>query len=355
MTDLVERIGPVVGFLIALTVVAEVADRAGVFDVAGHWAARAARGRVLRLWLLIVVLATVSTIVLSLDTTAVLLTPVVLAVAAQAELDGTVFALTTVWLANTASLLLPVSNLTNLLALHSFSAIPDHPSYLSVMWIPALVAIVATVVVTALLHRRSLRGRFRVAEPASSHDRVLLIVSAAVCIALAPLFVSGVMPVIPASLAAVVLLVTLALRDRAGLRELKVPWKTVVAVVALFAIVDFAGPRGLTHAISAVAGHGDSVLDLLRLGGAAAGMANLVNNLPSYLAVEPATGTAARHAALLVGVNAGSIVTIWGSVATLLWRDRCRRAGLDISLRTFTWQSALVALVVVTSAVLAIG
>ena len=50
--------------------------RAGLFDVTGHWAARAAKGSVLRLWLLVVVLATASTIVLSLDTTAVLLTVV---------------------------------------------------------------------------------------------------------------------------------------------------------------------------------------------------------------------------------------------------------------------------------------
>ena len=50
-----------------------------------------------------------------------LLTPVVIAVARQLGLSAVPFAMTTVWLANTASLLLPVSNLTNLLALHHFS------------------------------------------------------------------------------------------------------------------------------------------------------------------------------------------------------------------------------------------
>src|SRR4051794_29696226 len=79
-------------------------------------AARLARGSVLGLWLLVVLVAVVATAVLSLDTTAVLLTPVVLALAAQLGLDRALFAYTAVWLANTASLLLPVSNLTNLLA-----------------------------------------------------------------------------------------------------------------------------------------------------------------------------------------------------------------------------------------------
>ena len=123
LLDLATRVGPVLIFLIAITVVAEIADAAGVFDVAGHWAARAGRGRTWLLWLLVVGLSCLSTIVLSLDTTAVLLTPVVIAVARQLRLNPLPFAMTTVWLANTASLLLPVSNLTNLLALHRFSAL----------------------------------------------------------------------------------------------------------------------------------------------------------------------------------------------------------------------------------------
>lgn len=354
MADLLERIGPVIGFLLALTVVAEIAQRAGVFDVAAHWAARAARGSVLRLWLLIVLLATVSTIVLSLDTTAVLLTPVVLTVARQAGIPPVAFALTTVWLANTASLLLPVSNLTNLLALHSFSHIPSHPSYVSTMWRPALAAIVATVVVAGLLHRRTLRGRFTTAAPADPHDRVLLVVSAVVCCALAPLFVSGIAPVYAAAAAAFVLLVVLAVRDRAFLTEIKLPWLTVAAVVILFVAVDYAGRRGLTDVIGTLTGHGDGVIELLRLSGASALLGNIGNNLPAYLAIEPVTGSLDRHAALLIGVNAGPIVTIWGSVATLLWRDRCRRAGIHVRLGTFTWQSLLVAVAAVVAATLAL-
>ena len=59
------------------------------------------------MWLLFVALAVACTVFLSLDTTAVLLTPVGLAVAAQLGLSPVPFALTTLWLANTASLLLP--------------------------------------------------------------------------------------------------------------------------------------------------------------------------------------------------------------------------------------------------------
>lgn len=354
MADLAERIAPVLGFLVALTIVAEIADRAGLFDVTGHWAARAAKGSVLRLWLLVVLLATVSTIALSLDTTAVLLTPVVLAIARRADVDRTVFALTTVWLANTASLLLPVSNLTNLLALQSFSRMPESTGYLQLMWRPALAAIVATILVTAVLHRRTLRGRFTATEPAQPHDRFLLVLSAVVCVGLAPFFVSGVTPVYPAAVAALVLLAALAWRDRTGLRELKLPWATVVAVVVLFVLVNLAGRHGLTHLLRLAAGTGDDAVDLLRLAASSAGLANVGNNLPAYLAMEPVAGTGRRLAAVLAGVNTAPIVTLWGSVATLLWRDRCRRADSEVPLWTYTWRSAVVAIACVVAATLAI-
>jgi arsenical pump membrane protein len=121
--SLLHRVGPILAFLVCVTIVAELADGLGVFSTLAQGAARLAQGSVLGLWLLIVGVAVTSTAVLSLDTTAVLVTPVVLALARQLGLDVALFAYTAVWLANTASLFLPVSNLTNLLAL---SALPSH-------------------------------------------------------------------------------------------------------------------------------------------------------------------------------------------------------------------------------------
>ncbi len=71
------------------------------------------------LFLLFCLLATLSTWVLSIDTTAVLLAPIGLTLAAELGISALPFAFAAVWLANTASLLLPVSNLTNLLAQES--------------------------------------------------------------------------------------------------------------------------------------------------------------------------------------------------------------------------------------------
>ena len=72
--EVLGRIAPVLLFLVGVTVIAELADTAGVFDAAARRAAHLGRGRTWRLWVMVVVVASASTIVLSLDTTAVLLT-----------------------------------------------------------------------------------------------------------------------------------------------------------------------------------------------------------------------------------------------------------------------------------------
>ena len=357
LTDLAVRVGPVLIFLVAITVVAEIADAAGVFDVAGHWAARAGHGHTWLLWLLVVVLSCLSTIFLSLDTTAVLLTPVVVAVARQLRLSPLPFAMTTVWLANTASLLLPVSNLTNLLALHRFSALGlGYTGYIRLALWPALAAIAATVVVLGTLHLRALQGRYSTEAPPAPHDRTLLRIAAAVCIALGPAFVSGVVPAVPASVAALILVGTLVVRNRPLLRTVKVPWAIVLAISALFVVVDLALGHGLRELLGGWVGTGNGPADLLRISAVAAGTANVANNLPAYLALESVTDADPRRLmALLIGVNVGPLVTIWASLATILWRERCRRAAITISLWRFAWQGALCAVAATLAATLTLA
>ena len=187
--DLANRVGPILVFLVAITVVAELADGIGLFAIIARWAAVLGRGSVLGLWLLVVLVATVATAVLSLDTTAVLLTPVVLVLARRLGLSQELFAFTAVWLANTASLVLPVSNLTNLLAYARLR--PAGVAFTPLMWAPALAVWVVTVVLLAVAFRRRLRGRYEVPKPFRVDDRGLLIVAGVVCAGLGPAFVLG--------------------------------------------------------------------------------------------------------------------------------------------------------------------
>ena len=354
---LVERVTPILVFLVAITVVAEISDLAGLFDTLAHRAARLAGGRVVVLWLLIVGLAVASTVVLSLDTTAVLLTPVAITVARQVRAPALPFAMTTLWLANTASLLLPVSNLTNLLALHPFSGLGVGTlRYIRLMALPALAAIVATVAVLWLLHRRELRHTYTTPPPASPHDRVLMQISGGVCLLLAPAFVAGIQPALAALPAALVLLAATYWRAPELLRRITVPWLTVLGICVLFVVVDAALRAGLEGWLRTVVGHGTGVVDLLRVSGVGAVTSNGINNLPAYLALEPTvTDSPRRLAALLVGVNAGPIVTMWGSVATLLWAARCRTAELTVQPGRIARTGLLCAVAAVTAATLALA
>ncbi len=110
------RLAPVVAFLAAVLVLARLCDGEGLFDAAGAAMARATSGGQHRLLASVFAISAAVTAVLSLDATVVLLTPVVLVTARRLSVPVRPHAYATAHLANSASLLLPVSNLTNLLA-----------------------------------------------------------------------------------------------------------------------------------------------------------------------------------------------------------------------------------------------
>lgn len=327
------RILPILGFLICITVVAELADVIGVFRAAAYGAARLARGSVLRLWLLMVLVCAASAAVLSLDTTAVLITPVMLLLARRLDLDLRLFAYTAVWLANTASLILPVSNLTNLLAMTRFASgasgerIVGVGAYAGLMWPAAAAAFLITVGTLAVMFRRSLRGRYAMPGWRPVGDRVLFGLALAVCLGLGPAFALGVDVLVAAAAGALILVIGCLFRRRQLLHLKLVPWRLVSGVTVLFGIVQFGHQHGLADALAGLAGPDTRLLPMAVTSAVAA---NLVNNLPAYLALEPLAGTPERMAALLVGVNVGPLILPWGSLATLLWASRCRTAGVRV-------------------------
>ena len=355
-TALAERIGPIMVFVTAATVVSHLADDAGLFRVLTRFTARLARGRTFALWLLVLALATASSVFLSLDTAVVLITPLVVALAVEARLPPIVFALSTVWLANTASLLLPVSNLTNLLAQQKAAL---HPlEYASMVWAPSLAGVAVPAVLLWLAFRRFLHGRYTPPSgPVEVPDRGLLVLGAVVVALLLPALVSGINVAVPATAAAAVLAVGFLLRRRSAFTWGMLPVMPVVLAVSLFILVETAHSHGLGALLARAAGTGEDLGALLQLAGAGALASNAVNNLPAYLALEPAAGSPVRLAALLVGVNLGAIVTPWGSLATLLWYDRMRSMGVAVRWGRFIAASAVaaVATVVVATAALSLA
>lgn len=349
-----ERVWPILLFVVAITVVTELAAEAELFRIVAERAARWGRGRSWLLWLFVVLIAVASTVFLSLDTTAVLLTPVVVLLARHVGLPPLPFALTTVWLANSASLLLPVSNLTNLLAQHALGGISPF-AFATLMALPALIAILVPVIVLFVIFRKQFLTRYEPDAPAPATDRVLLIASAAVVLLLLPALVSGVPVWIPALAGALVLAVFFAVRRRSVLRFGLVPWQLVVLASGLFLVIEAAHSLGLPALLAALAGHGEDPASLLRLAGSAAVGANVVNNLPAYLAFESIAESPVRIAAVLIGVNAGCLITPWASLATLLWHDRLKALDVEFSWRRYIALGLIVAPITVGLATLALA
>ncbi|MCM3778295.1 SLC13 family permease [Microbacterium hydrocarbonoxydans] len=347
------RIAPVLGFVVAITIVAELARDAAVFDVVAQRLARWGRGRVIALWASVVLLAVVSTVFLSLDTTAVIVTPVVVVLAQSIGVSPIPFALATVWLANTASLALPVSNLTNLLAAPAIGASPA--SFLALSWAPTLVGIIVPVALLTIVHRRTLFSGYRMPSAAAASDRVLFWGAAGILVLLMPLLALTHDVWIPATVAAVLLVTLFAVRRRHVLRLSLVPWQAIGLATSLFVLVETAHANGILDALSALATDGHGVGQLLGLASVGALAANGVNNLPAYLILEPAASDPVALMALLIGVNLGPLITPWASLATLLWHHRVVSLGVEIRWRDLMLWGAAVAVPTVSVATLVLA
>ena len=319
--DTLREIGPTVGFLAAILVFGHRCAVAGVFDYLGGVAGRASRGDPRRLLALVVALAAGVTATLTLDATVVLLTPIVLATTARLGVAARPHMYACTRLANSASLLLPVSNLTNLLAFAKSGL--SFGRFTALMLLPWLVVCVAEWATLRQWFRRDLLGRTRAVPVVRAAPRYAL----AVLIATVALFVvASSVSVSPAWAALTGCIALLVPRIRR--RAVSVPRLVAEAspgfcafVLALAVIVDGVTRHGLGDALTHLVPDGTSLFALLGLAGLAAALANLVNNLPATLALVPiVAGSPAAVLAVLLGVNIGPNATYPGSLATLLWR-----------------------------------
>jgi arsenical pump membrane protein len=329
--DALEDLGPTVGFAAALLVLADGCRRAGLFAYFGAAMAAGARGRPRRLLGLVFLVAAGTTAVLSLDATIVLLTPVVFSTAARLRFSPRPHVYACTHLANSASLLLPVSNLTNLLAFDASGV--SFARFAALMLLPWLAAIAIEWVVLARAFRSELGvpRHPRTAEPPTDPPVFALAVLA--------LTLVGFMVVEPVW-AAVAGALVLAVRGRPSPRELAGAAEPgfLVFVLGLGVVVAAASDHGLRDAVDSLIPHGAGLPALIALAVLAAVVANLVNNLPATLIMLPAVaaGGAGPVLAMLVGVNVGPNLSYVGSLATLLWRRVMHAHDEPTDIRAFT-------------------
>ncbi|MFD5452350.1 SLC13 family permease [Streptomyces sp. NPDC003470] len=353
---------PVVGFLALVLMLAYLCAKEGLFEAVGAAVARRCGDSPRRLLTGVFVVASVVTAVLSLDATVVLLTPVVLATAARSGARARPHVYATAHLANSASLLLPVSNLTNLLAFTASGL--SFTRFALLMSLPWLAAIAVEYAVFRGFFRADLEvpaplpapaaapaagspgpgagpdGAPRVPAPAPAVPRFTVVVLALTLAGFAVASPAGLDPAW-AALAGVLVLGVRALSWRhVTPRELVGAASPLFClfVLALGVVVQGVVSSGLATGLGHLLPAGHSLTALLGVATLAAVLANVINNLPAVLALLPLTAPAGPGPvlAVLIGVNLGPNLTYVGSLATLLWRRVLHRHGVEADLGLFT-------------------
>ena len=319
----------VVGFLVAIMVLARSCADEGLLEAWGAVIARATTQSSTRRLALIVVLIAVVTAALTSHTTVLLLVPVLLVTARSARRAT---GLAAVRVANTGSTLLPVSNVTNLLAFAGTGL-----AFVEFAWLMLPVWAVGVAAELAVL-RWWFRDDFHDdPEPDVAEAPAVPLVPAAIVVAVLIALSGGVDLWLPAAAGAILLGGYALARRTTTWRDLaeaaNLPLAAFVLVWALV-VVWLGGTR-------AGDGIGDLVPSSSSLGAlvvtALVGMlaANLINNLPAALLLLPAAAAAGPVTvlALLVGLNVGANLTAIGSLANLLWKQSA--PGDVTSWRTF--------------------
>jgi arsenical pump membrane protein len=341
-------------FLLGMMALTAAVERSGLFDLLALWTARGARGSGRLLFVGIFLLGAAITVLLSLDVTVLVLTPIVYALVSRLRLNALPYMFVCTFVANTGSLLLPISNLTNLLAYGLLGL--SFGGFARTMVLPQVVALAATLAMLFLVFREQIPRRFdRAALPAmpEADDGLYLRVAAVVlALVLLALVVAGLRgwPIYPPALVGAAALLLFAFTRRVKPRAIaaEISWELFPFVIGMFTVIRGTEELWLRQLGGLILTAHDLGALLALAFGTALG-ANLVNNVPMIAGLigildRAAPGARAPLAlAAILGANLGPVVTPFGSLATLLWLTIVRRKGEDLTTLEYMRVGALIA------------
>ncbi|HXJ24001.1 MAG TPA: ArsB/NhaD family transporter [Polyangia bacterium] len=355
--------------LIALLCFSAVIARSGFFEWAAIVSARGARGDAGALFRNTFLLGAFVTAVLSLDTTAVMLTPVVIAGARRLRLPVTPYVLLCAIVSNCASMLMPVSNLTNLLFVSAFGL--RFAPFVARMLLPQL----AVLAVTYGLLRRYFRAQLARSFPADELPVAASVVVDARLFRASCLMLGAVSlgyfvgPALGVPVYVVAFAGTGALAGYGALRAglswgwlRDVPFGAAALAGGLFVVIRGVENLGLARLlVPAVQRLAVRPLwwSLPAVAGATGAASNLVNNLPATLAarsiLEQAQAPQPMILAALVGADVGPNIAIVGSLATVLVLTVARTRGETVRARDLFRVGVLVTPLALAAAALALA
>jgi arsenical pump membrane protein len=351
-------------FFVGLTGAAAIAERSGLFEALAGTTARLSGGRPRRLLVAVVIAGALVAALLSNDAAALVLTPVVYVLVARFGLEPLPYVLACTFVADAASLALPVSNPVNVI-------VSDRLGVSAVGLVPvllpaAIASVVALLGCLLVIYRRQLPPAAPTVPaadswaPWSAVPRPLLVAFGGAVVAFA---VASVMDLPLGPTLAVAWLLLLAVERRCGraVGPLEgIGWSLLAFVAAMGILVDGLSSAGVTAWLAnlVLGPVRDLPAAVMLVSGAAAAIgANLFNNLPAAFVLADAVhgaglSAASAHAAAIgtiIGADLGPNLTPVGSVATLLWFVLLRQRGMEVS----TWSYIRIGLIVTPATILA--
>jgi arsenical pump membrane protein len=307
--DASRQVWPPFVLVAGLLMIGAVLEREGVFAAAGARIERVG-GSPVRLLAALLGLEAIVTALLNLDTAVVFLTPVLLHAAGRRRCDVRPFLYGALLIANGASILLPGSNLTNLIVLAherlSGAAVAE------AMVVPWLATIVLTVAFLAAWYRPHAQ-----AAPATAPPPLHIGTGVLASVAATALILSLANPALPVLGVGLLAVARARLRPRLDLHVLAGLFLVAVALGTLAR--RWHGPAQL---LAGLGGVGTAAV------GAAAGV--VVNNLPA--AALLAARRPPHPLPLVVGLDLGPNLAVTGSLAAYLWYTAARAVGVRPSL-----------------------
>jgi len=319
-------------FVSGLLLIGQVAASDGLFAWIGFRLAQIPGSARVLYFSMMALVATV-TVVLNLDTSIVFLTPIILHVARQRNLDDRAFLYGTIFMTNAASLLLPGSNLTNLLVVSSIHV--TGARFALAMLAPWIAAVSITALVVAIWQWRELAGHHESQIEEAPFRAGLGIIGVVVATVLVLVLAD---PALEIFLLAVVLVLAQSFGARRMSLRATLRATNLELLLGLFVIAATAGVIGRIWDIPHRLLGSISPLETV---GIAAGLANVLNNLPATMLLS--SQRPPHPEALLIGLDLGPNLFIIGAMSSLLWLRISKMAGAQPSIKTFTRLGVIIA------------